>query len=98
MATYEITAPDGNTYEVTAPDGASEAQVLAYVKTNYKGTTAPKQAETPKEAPSGIAMGFMDPVYGAGQLLAKGMQNLPESLTLFGRPVAASARAFAEKI
>lgn len=98
MATYEITAPDGNTYEVTAPDGASEAQVLAYVKTNYKGTATPKQVEAPKEAPSGIAMGFMDPVYGAGQLLAKGMQNLPESLTLFGRPVAASARAFAEKV
>ena len=40
----------------------------------------------------------MDPIYGAGQLLAKGMQYLPESLTVAGRPVAASAKAFAEKV
>ena len=28
MATFTITAPDGNTYEITAPEGATEAQVL----------------------------------------------------------------------
>lgn len=52
----------------------------------------------PAQAPDSVAMGLGDVVYGAGQLLAKGMQNLPESLTIMGRPVAASARAFAEKV
>lgn len=101
MATYEITAPDGNTYEVNAPEGASEAQVLAYVKSNYKNLGAapqPQAPKTPAQAPDSVAMGFGDIVYGAGQLLAKGMQNLPENLTVMGRPVAASARAFAEKV
>jgi hypothetical protein len=41
MATYEITAPDGNTYEITAPEGASEAQVLAYAQSNYKSSQEP---------------------------------------------------------
>ena len=54
--------------------------------------------EKAQEAPSGFVQGLMDPVYGAGQLLAKGMQRLPEGLTVAGRPVAASARAFAEKV
>lgn len=101
MATYEITAPDGNTYEVNAPEGASEAQVLAYVKSNYKNLGAapqPQAPKTPAQAPDSVAMGLGDIVYGAGQLLAKGMQNLPEGLTVMGRPVAASARAFAEKV
>lgn len=101
MATYEITAPDGNTYEVNAPEGASEAQVLAYVKSNYKNLGTPSQptvSKTPAQATDSVAMGFGDIAYGAGQLLAKGMQNLPEGLTVMGRPVAASARAFAEKV
>lgn len=101
MATYEITAPDGNTYEVNAPEEASEAQVLAYVKSNYKNLGTPSQpqaSKTPAQAPDSVAMGLGDIVYGAGQLLAKGMQNLPEGLTVMGRPVAASARAFAEKV
>ena len=93
MATFTITAPDGNTYEITAPEGATEAQVLEYAKANYAKTVA-----SPKEAPSGFVQGVMDPIYGAGQLLAKGMQYLPESLTVAGRPVAASAKAFAEKV
>lgn len=54
--------------------------------------------EKTQETSSGFVQGLMDPVYGAGQLLAKGMQYLPENLTVAGRPVAASARAFAEKV
>lgn len=39
MAKYRITAPDGNAYEVTAPDTASQDEVLAYAKANYKGAS-----------------------------------------------------------
>lgn len=39
MATYEITAPDGQMYDVTAPDNATEAEVLAYAQSNFQ----PKQ-------------------------------------------------------
>ena len=66
-----------------------------YSKIGLESKTTPK---TPAQAPDSVAMGFGDIVYGAGQLLAKGMQNLPENLTVMGRPVAASARAFAEKV
>lgn len=41
MATYEITAPDGQTYEITAPEGASQDQVLAYAKANYSKAATP---------------------------------------------------------
>jgi len=36
MATYEIKSPDGQTWEVTAPDSASEDEVLAYARSNFK--------------------------------------------------------------
>lgn len=39
MATYKITAPDGNSYNVTAPDTASQEEILAYAKANYKGVS-----------------------------------------------------------
>lgn len=45
MATYEITAPDGNTYEIEAPEGATESQILEYAKQNYKPASI--AAETP---------------------------------------------------
>ncbi|MFA7256042.1 MAG: hypothetical protein WC047_00505 [Kiritimatiellales bacterium] len=38
MATYEITAPDGQVFEVTAPDAATQEQVLAYAKSNFPGS------------------------------------------------------------
>lgn len=41
MATYEITAPDGQTYEVTAPDNASEAAILAYAKSQFDKKVEP---------------------------------------------------------
>lgn len=40
MATYTITAPDGNTYDVTAPDTATQDEVLAYAKSNYQGAAS----------------------------------------------------------
>lgn len=81
------------------PEGLSNEQAISKIEA-YLGKTgaAAKAPETKAEAPDSVAMGFGDIAYGAGQLLAKGMQNLPESLTIAGRPVAASARAFAEKV
>lgn len=50
------------------------------------------------EAPSGFVQGLGDPVYAVGQLIAKGLEQLPESAKLGGRPIAASARAFSERV
>lgn len=36
MATYRITAPDGNVYDINAPDDATEDQVMAYAQANYQ--------------------------------------------------------------
>lgn len=42
MATYQITAPDGNLYEIDGPDGASRDDVIAAVKRKMpQGATAP---------------------------------------------------------
>lgn len=88
---------EGQHYDL--PDGLSNEQAIAKIE-SYLGKTGAtaKVTETKAEAPDSVAMGFGDIAYGAGQLLAKGMQQLPEGLTIAGRPVAASARAFAEKV
>lgn len=39
MATFRITAPDGNEYDVDAPDDATEDQVMAYAQQNYQQAT-----------------------------------------------------------
>lgn len=85
MPIYEY---KGQQYDL--PDGLTNDQAKAKIE-SYLTNKQP-------EAPSGFVQGVMDPIYGAGQLLAKGMQYLPENLTVMGRPVAASARAFAEKV
>lgn len=53
MATYRITAPDGNQYDVTAPDDATEDQVLAYAQQNYQGVGS--AAASPQEQPDRVA-------------------------------------------
>jgi hypothetical protein len=35
MATFQITAPDGQTYEITAPEGATEQDVLAFAQQQF---------------------------------------------------------------
>lgn len=92
MPIYEY---QGQQYDL--PDGLSNDQAKAKIQAYLSGTKTTPATPAP-EAPSGVAMGLGDIVYGTGQLLAKGMQQLPESLTIMGRPVAASARAFAEKV
>lgn len=92
MPIYEY---QGQQYDL--PDGLTNDQAKAKIQAYLGGvqTTIPTSTT---EAPSGVAMGLGDIVYGTGQLLAKGMQQLPEGLTIMGRPVAASARAFAERV
>lgn len=43
MATYKITAPDGQSYNVNAPDDASQDDVLAYAQRSYKMAAKPKE-------------------------------------------------------
>ena len=54
MAVFEIAGPNGETFQVTAPDGASEADVLAYAKSNM---AAPESAQAPPR-------GVMDKLLG----------------------------------
>lgn len=46
MPTFVITAPDGKEIEVTAPEGATQEQVLAYAKANYKPPVGANPAQT----------------------------------------------------
>lgn len=68
MPTYVITAPDGKELEISAPEGATQEQVLAYAKANYKSN-----AEAPS---SGFLMGLKDPISGGAQLLPKGLETI----------------------
>jgi hypothetical protein len=74
MAKYRITGPDGNAYEVTAPDTASEADVLAYAKQNYKAKPLEPLTADPTEGMSGmekfnagVGKAFADLGRGVGQ-------------------------------
>lgn len=76
MPKYRVTAPDGKTVEVTAPEGASQADVLAYVKANWK-PAAPAETYDPTEGMSGLdkflagtGKAFVDLGRGAGDLWA----------------------------
>lgn len=61
MATYKITAPDGQSYNVNAPDDATEAQVMDYAQRNFKMLAKDKKPETTLA---------QDVKQGAGNLLA----------------------------
>lgn len=61
--------------------------------------SAQQQAPQPTgQAPSGFVQGLTDPLFAAGQLVAKGLEQLPEGAKLGRYPIAASARAFAENV
>lgn len=69
MATFEITSPDGKTWEVTAPDGASQDEVLAYAKGQWK---APQKTASVGLTPfEKLSTGMNDPIHGGAQLLTK---------------------------
>lgn len=101
MATYTITAPDGQQYDVTAPDNATQDQVLAYAKANYQ-KTAPmvgvtpqptQQQVTPQEPPSMIERAFglgsplMRTIKGAVVDPLLGVNQLLASTGLFGEGI-----------
>lgn len=60
MAQYDITSPDGQKFRVTAPDDASQEQVMAYAKNNFKMASAP--------SPINKAYDALDPIEGMGAL------------------------------
>lgn len=57
-----------------------------------------QQAQQPTaQAPSGFKKGLSDPLYAISQIVAKGMAQLPESMTVGGIPVARAGRYFNEQ-
>jgi len=70
MATYKITAPDGQSYNVNAPDGASEAEVMSYAQRNFKMLAKDKKPESTlaKDVGQGIGNVLAGAVRGAGSI------------------------------
>lgn len=81
---------EGQHYDL--PDGLTNEQAIAKIETHL-GKTKPAA-----EAPSGFMQGLADPLYGAAQLVGKTLEQVPEGVTVMGRPIAAAARAFNEKV
>lgn len=77
------------------PEGLSKEQAIAKIEAHLGKTS--QSAPTPA-APSGFMQGLTDPLYGAAQMVGKVLEQVPEGVSVMGRPVAASARAFSEKV
>lgn len=94
----DIELPNGTVIQ-DVPENITKAQVMekaikaGLARPEDFGQTAPTAA-----APSGFMQGLTDPLYGAAQLVGKVLEQVPEGVTVMGRPVAASARAFSEKV
>lgn len=73
---------------VEFPDEMSDSQIASAIQGTYKKP----------EAPSGFVQGIMDPVYGAGQLVGKALEQVPQDVSVMGIPVARAAKAFSEKV
>lgn len=56
-----------------------------------------QQSQPTAQAPSGFEKGLSDPLYAISQIVAKGMAQLPESMTVNGIPVARAGRYFNEQ-
>lgn len=94
----DIELPNGVVIQ-DVPDNITKQQVME--KAIKAGLAKPEdfgQTVPTAKAPSGFMQGLTDPLYGAAQLVGKALEQVPESLTVMGRPVAASARAFSEKV
>lgn len=88
----DIELPNGTILQ-GVPEGTSKADIQAKAIKAGLATAAdfaPTKPAQPQEAPSGFLQGVMDPVYGAGQLMAKGMQ----AVGFFPK----EAQAFAERV
>lgn len=88
----DIELPNGTILQ-GVPEGTSKADIQAKAIKAGLATAAdfaPATPAQPQKAPSGFLQGVMDPVYGAGQLMAKGM----EAVGFFPK----EARAFSERV
>jgi len=91
MAVYRVTSPSGEVFRVTAPEGASEAQVMAYAKSNM--TPKPKAAAKPRSVAQEFGRGARAVAGGIASLgdLAVMAANTPAHIghALGGTPYAA---------
>lgn len=88
----DIELPNGTILQ-GVPEGTSKADIQAKAIKAGLATAAdfaPATPAQPQKAPSGFLQGVMDPVYGAGQLMAKGM----EAVGFFPK----EAKAFSERV
>lgn len=88
----DIELPNGTILQ-GVPEGTSKADIQAKAIKAGLATAAdfaPVTPAQPQKAPSGFLQGVMDPVYGAGQLMAKGM----EAVGFYPK----EARAFSERV
>jgi len=88
----DIELPNGTILQ-GIPEGTSKADIQAKAIKAGLATAAdfaPTKPAQPQEAPSGFLQGVMDPVYGAGQLMAKGM----EAVGFYPK----EAKAFSERV
>lgn len=70
MATYKITAPDGQSYNVNAPDTATETEVMDYAQRNFKMLPKDKKLATSLTQDIGQQFGNLQAglVRGAGSI------------------------------
>jgi hypothetical protein len=79
MPKYHLTSPDGKQYEVDAPEGASEQDAIEYVQKNHVQPAkepATKDQEIRASFINRLGFGAMEPMIGAGQLLAHGLDAI----------------------
>lgn len=71
MPTYEITSPTGEAFEITAPEGATEAEVMSYAQSQWKGQPVP---QTPVQQQAPAQPSYLDPnIAKRGTFLPLGM-------------------------
>lgn len=80
MATHVVTAPDGQTYRITAPEGATDAQIMAFVRSQVAQGKTPEQPSSGGSAldalHSGLTWGWSDELGGVGARLGHGLAKL----------------------
>lgn len=76
MATYQITAPDGQKYKVSAPDDASQEEVLAYAQRSFKMAAAPK----PEAVSKPFGQQLNEVIADAPRTLGRGARAVTEGL------------------
>lgn len=82
MATYKITAPDGQSYNVTAPDTASQDEVMAYAQRSFKMAKQPKE---PTYDPTDGMSGFDKFAAGMGKAVVDTGRGLGQMVGLVDR-------------